>query len=181
MTSATRLSPPAPLDWRALVDEVLLSVRGDGFWEERLAAVASAAISLHLAIFVEPFLGYLLAGQKTVESRFATRRCPPYGRVRYGDLVLVKQSGGAILGLCEVAETWFYHLDPASWRTIREDFAHALCAQDPTFWEARQAASFATLMRVSAVRSLPPIRCPKRDRRGWVVLKPRDGANAGSG
>lgn len=172
MTTVTRSGMAVSPDWRALVDKVLSTVQGDVFWEERLTSVVSAAIGLHLAIFVEPYLSYLLEGRKTIESRFATRRCPPYGRIHPGDLVLIKRSGGPILGLCEVAETWFYHLDPASWQYIREEFAQALCAQDPAFWQARQAASFATLMRVAAVRTLVPIRYLKRDRRGWVVLKP---------
>ena len=178
MTSADRPGSIARLDWQPLVDEVLAVVRGDAFWEDRLAAVTAATIGLHLAVFVEPFLGYLLAGRKTVESRFAMRRTPPYGQIRCGDLVLVKRSGGAILGLCEVAETWFYHLDSESWEAIREEFALALCAQDPAFWESRRAATFATLMQIAAVRALPPIRCPKRDRRGWVVLRSRDEADA---
>lgn len=166
--------------WPTLVEEMLSAVQGDIFWEDRLAALACTTVGLHLAIFVEPYLSYLLEGRKTVESRFATRRCAPYQRVQYGDLVLLKRSGGPILGLCEIADIWFYQLDPASWRTIRQEFAQALCAQDPAFWQARQAASFATLMRVSAARRLTPIRCPKRDRRGWIVLKSSGQIHAGA-
>ena len=163
-------------DWGLLLDEVQTAVRGDLHWESRLTALNTASNGLHLVVFVEPYLAYLLEGKKTVESRFARRRCPPYGYVHTGDILLLKRSGGPIAGLCEVAEVWFYRLDPASWKTIRTEFTQALCAQDPGFWQARQAASFATLMRITAVRALPPIECRKRDRRGWVVLR----RNAGS-
>jgi adenylate kinase family enzyme len=77
-----------------------------------------------------------------------------------------------VVGLCEVGQTWFYRLDPRSWRTIRKEFTQSLCAQDPNFWESRERASFATLMQVDNVRRIDPIPWVKRDRRGWVVLRP---------
>jgi len=75
------------------------------------------------------------------------------------------------MGLCQVADAWFYQLDPTSWKTIQEEFAQAICAQDPIFWKDREHASFATLIRIKHVRSLMPIQYNKRDRRGWVILQ----------
>ncbi|WP_392530074.1 hypothetical protein [Nostoc sp. C117] len=105
-----------------------------------------------------------------MESRFSTRKFAPYNRVDKGDVVLLKQSSGPIVGLCQVNYVWFYQLDPASWQTIKEDFATAICAQDPDFWKEREAATFATLMRIQHVKPIEPIKFVKRDRRGWVVL-----------
>jgi dephospho-CoA kinase len=132
--------------------------------------------SLHLAVFVQPYLEYILDGRKTVESRFSAVRFPPYGRVSRGDLVLLKQSGGPVVGICEVGAAWFYQLEPESWSTIRLEFTRALCAEDPEFWKSRQGAAYATLMYVSRVKKISPIIWPKSDRRGWVVLQ--TGANA---
>jgi hypothetical protein len=129
-------------------------------------------VSLHLAVLVEPYLSFILDGQKTVESRFSTRVMPPYGRVDDGDIVLMKKSGGPIVGAFTAAAVWSYELDPASWRELRRDFANALCAQ-AGFWDERAAAAYATLVRVADVRSLPPVTIPKRDRRAWVVLADR--------
>jgi len=153
---------------------VQAAVQGDLFWEGYLRQVAAphtARWSLHLAILVEPYLQFILEGRKTVESRFAVRRCAPYECVQRGDVVLLKRSGGPIVGLCEIADAWFYRLDPRSWSTIRQEFTQALCAQDPAFWQTRQHASFATLMRLQHVRPLTPLPCAKRDRRGWVILQ----------
>ena len=157
-----------------LADEVGSAVRGDLLWEGYLRQLASpkqARFALHLAIFVEPYLQFILEGRKTVESRFSVRRGVPYKCVQKGDVVLLKRSGGPIVGLCRIADAWFYRLDPRSWDTIRKEFTEALCAQDPGFWNKRKHASFATLMRLQHVRSIAPIRCAKRDRRGWVVLQ----------
>ena len=90
-----------------------------------------------------------------------------------GDIVLVKRSGGPVVGLCQVSDAWFYRLDPKTWDSIRHEFTEALCAQDPQFWIEREKASFATLMQVEHLKKIEPIKWPKEDKRGWVVLRPR--------
>lgn len=163
------------LNWRTIVSkDVLPVVAGDGYWESNLREIVSEDASppgLHLAVFLEPYLSYVLEGKKTVESRFATRRYAPYRQIAPGDIILLKQSGGPIRGLCTVSDVWFYSLTPTSWRKLRKEFAEALCAQDPDFWKERQNASFATLMRLRSVRTIDPVAFPKQDRRGWVVLR----------
>jgi ASC-1-like (ASCH) protein len=163
------------LNWRTVVsDDVLPVVAGDGYWESNLREIMSddaSPFGLHLAVFVEPYLSYILEGKKTVESRFATRKFAPFRQIVPGDVILLKQSSGPIRGLCTVSDVWFYNLAPNSWKKLRSEFAEALCAQDPDFWKARQNASYATLMRLSFVRSIDPVAFPKQDRRGWVVLR----------
>ena len=127
-------------------------------------------VGIHLAIFVEPYLSYVLDGSKTFESRFSKNRCPPYGRVKPGDFLLLKRSGGRIVGICRVAHVWFFELDAAKWQEIRTRFAKGLCAQDEGFWKAREGAAFASIMKIIDVRPLEPFSCEKQDRRGWVVL-----------
>lgn len=156
-------------------EDLRRAVAGDSYWADRLAGLVhgrSHPFSLHLGVFVEPYLGYVLSGRKTIESRFSVVRCPPYRRVQRGDTVLLKVSGGPIVGLCEVRDTWYYQLDPDSWRFIRKEFAEALCAQDPEFWRLREKASYATLLRINRVARLPSFPWAKRDRRGWVVVAP---------
>ena len=149
---------------------------GDSYWENRLRSLMReecSSISVHLAVFIEPYLTYILNGQKTIESRFSSRRFAPYQRIRSGDIIFLKQSGGPITGLCEVDDAWFYQLDDNAWNIIKREFATALCAQDPEFWNARKSASYATLIRVFNVISIRPVFIEKRDRRGWVLLQER--------
>lgn len=153
---------------------VVSALRSDPEWSHAVRSLAdksASAPSVHLAVFVEPFLGYILSGHKTVESRFSTVRFPPYGRVSRGDFVLLKESGGPVVGIAEVGAAWFYKLNAESWRTIRRDFAAALCAEDPEFWKSREKAEFATLMYVTRTKRFRPIAWPKRDRRGWVIVR----------
>jgi hypothetical protein len=167
------------------LDAVKLATWADPFWRERLAGLAggrAVAFSVHLAVFVEPFLGYILDGSKTVESRFSVNRCAPFGKVNQGDAVLLKRAGGPVVGIMQVRSVWSYQLGESSWRFIREQFAEALRAQDPEFWADRREAFYATLMLVDHVLPIEPIRWEKADRRGWVVVrKPRQASLFGDG
>ncbi len=150
---------------RAIADEVV--------WGEVLGAPSSGLPScgIHLAVFVEPFLGYVLDGSKTVESRFSVNRCAPFGKVSKGDVILLKKAGGPVVGIARVQTVWSYQLDDSSWGLIREQFAKALRVQYPEFWERKRGASYATLMLIDHVLALEPVEWEKRDRRGWVVVR----------
>jgi hypothetical protein len=147
-----------------------MRLRGDRYWSERLQAVAQLESSLHLAILVEPYLEYILAGKKTVESRFSKRSVAPFGCVRRGDTVALKRAAGPIVAVCEIGSTWEYRLTPAIVSDLRNRFGRALCAMDPAFWEARRDARFLTLMQVERVARIEPLLVGKTDRRGWVVV-----------
>lgn len=162
----------------ALLSHLKRAANADG-WQSLLApfgGLKPPPVSLHLAVLVEPYLGFILRGAKTVESRFSVRPGPPYQRVARGDIVLLKASGGPIVGAFTASAVWSYRLDPSSWDEVRREFAVAMCAQDG-FWEDRSAAEYATLLRVSEVRRLHPMTIPKKDRRGWVVLANRQDGN----
>jgi cytidylate kinase len=132
-------------------------------------AQMSADAAVHLAVFVEPFLQLLLEGRKTVESRFSRTRRAPFKQVNPGDIILLKRTGGPVVGKCRVAQVWFYVLDPASWNEVKE-FAPSICAS-PLFWTERANAKYATLIRVTDVERVPMFRIQKRNRLGWLVLK----------
>ncbi len=156
-----------------LIKNLRLNLLDDEVWSSRIDQISTRPtdFGLHLAIFVEPYLQYILEGKKTVESRFGVHRRSPFGYVREGDVLLLKKSGGPITGICLVGQVWFYRLDARSWRKIKQEFSSSLCAQDPEFWNQRRAASFATLMLVKDVRPITPVDISKKDRRGWVTLK----------
>jgi hypothetical protein len=69
-----------------------------------------------------------------------------------------------------VSDVWDYRLTPSTLVEIKDRFGPAICAQEG-FWEDRREAAFATLMRIEGARALPDLSVPKRDRRGWVVLR----------
>jgi hypothetical protein len=135
-----------------------------------LGPVGKKEKSIHLAVFVEPFLQFLLEGRKTVESRFSIHRRAPFGCVNSGDLVLIKESGGPVVAVAEVSKVWYYQLDESAWDVIRSRFSRQLCVEDPEFWKSKAFSCFATLMQFARIDKLEPVSCSKKDRRGWVVL-----------
>ena len=151
--------------------------RSHEFWGgylESLSATGSTPFSVHLAVLLEPYLKFILEGSKTIESRFSKNRIAPYGAVEPGDVLLLKRSAAkSVSGLCVVRSVWFYQLDKENLQVIKNDFAAGLRADGSSFWEQRQSARFATLMRIGEVYRVPPIEIQKRDRRGWVVLRRR--------
>ena len=125
---------------------------------------------IHLAVFVQPYLDFVLEGKKTIDSRFSVNRHAPFQQVNNGDLLILKESSGPICGVCVISHAWFYDLNPASWSDIQK-FASALCMDDSHFWVKKRSACFATLMRLENVTRLRDISVQKVDPRGWVVLK----------
>ena len=163
---------PLILPHTALAD-LDTALAGDAFWPHYLKPLFQGQpvpYDLHLAVFVEPYLGFVLDGRKTVESRFSVHRCAPYERVKRGDVILLKRAGGGVVGLCQASHVWNYALQPGALSEIKERFGPAICAQDEEFWKARARAAYATLIRVGHARAIDAFTVPKRDRRGWVVL-----------
>jgi len=156
-----------------LLQHLRSAARREPKWSDALSALLdgdSAVVGVHLAILVEPYLRFVLDRTKTIESRFSRNGCPPFERVTAGDILLLKRSSGPIVGLCTVTDVWDYRLTPSTMSEIQNRFGRAICPQDG-FWEDRRDAAFATLMRVDDARPLPDLVIPKRDRRGWVVLR----------
>ena len=160
-------------NWVEQFDEVRRAVAANGAWSSILGAPGAnlPSCGIHLAVFVEPFLRYVLDGSKTVESRFSVNRCAPFGKVNHGDVMLLKRTGGPVIGIALVETVWSYHLDEPSLAFIRKRFAKALRAEDPEFWEQRRVARYATLIVLDLVQALKPLKWEKMDRRGWVVVR----------
>lgn len=90
--------------------------------------------------------------------------------VQPGDIVLFKRSGGSVVGIGEITCAWFYELNDEALATIKKKFGHAMCADNAEFWAKRRSAAFATLLLMDKVFQFDPVRCAKKDRRGWVLL-----------
>ena len=140
----------------------------DHTWLQKLS---SEGYTLHLAIFQEPYLTFIMDGRKKIETRFAKRACPPFRRVADGDVVLLKESGGEIVGICEVEKVWFYNLDPEAFEIIKNRFGEMICPANGSFWQERKDKLVATLMKVINVMPVDGIHIEKRDRRGWVIFE----------
>jgi hypothetical protein len=163
-------------EWTSsLVDAISTRLETHNYWQRRFTnSSPNLPAAMHLGVFVDPFLQFVLDGSKTIESRFSVNRCAPYRAVHAGDVLLLKPPGGPVVAVAEVAQVWYYELDANAWASIRTNFGPLLRIDDPEFWRRKASACFATLMRLDHVVTIDPIPCAKRDRRGWVVLDTSD-------
>jgi hypothetical protein len=141
-------------------------------WHRRVTSQLRAShvdVGVHLAIFVEPYLTAVLEGKKTIESRFAVTRRPPYECVEPNDYVLLKRSGGPVIGIALAKSISFYKLSPTVLAGIRRKFARQLFALDEGFWHDRADKLYATLIELEDAVAVDPFSIEKRDRQGWVT------------
>lgn len=141
----------------------------------RKALDRNMEVGVHLGVFVEPFLDAILDGRKTIESRFGVHRNAPFQRVSAGDFILLKKSGGPVVGIAIARDASFYELDQDMLEDIRNRFAARIYAEDDEFWAARAEKRFATLIEIDEVCRIETLEIDKRDRRGWVTYSGRDG------
>lgn len=158
-----------------MVDAARLSdlVAKSRFWTRRLQAATIGRVGLHLGVFCEPYLTYILEGRKTVESRFGATRQPPFQRVDCGDILLLKRSSGPIVAVAHISDVWYYELERREFQAILERFGPAMCLEED-FIRSKSSSAFATLIRLDRVHGVEDLKVRKSDRRGWVVLHQRN-------
>jgi ASC-1-like (ASCH) protein len=160
-----------PLDRDAVI-EAIRKIVGDAAWAARLADLSEDRRgAVHIAVMNEPYLSLLLEGKKTIESRFSRKRVSPFEAVAVGDLMVLKEQSGPLVGIAEVEHVGFYELDPPTWKELRERFEKPLCATDDDFWTLRAEARYATLLGLRRTLAIESLRVKKTDRRGWVRLE----------
>ena len=118
---------------------------------------------------VEPFLSSLLAGRKTIESRFSRHKIAPYRKVKPGDLVLLKQSSGPVIGSFEVAFVRYLELTSKTLKELEANYDRQINGSKE-FWQAQQTKRYASLFGVKNIQPRTPTAVQKQDPRGWVLL-----------
>ncbi len=126
----------------------------------------------HLAIFKGNGSQVILEGKKTVESRFSRVKNAPFGVISAGDLVYIKPSGEDIIGQFKVKKVIFYDgLDIGEIGEIKGRYGGEIAASDD-YWKAHENSKYGTLIFISQSSRFitSPVKLPKKDLRGWVVL-----------
>ena len=154
----------------AIIDRLMSASESYPDWRQFATDVTghNSMCGIHIAVMLDPFLGYVLDGTKTIESRFSKHLIAPYQRVAVGDLVFLK--AGPIVAVFRASSVECFDLNDTERVRVRQCYSDQICADD-AFWEARSDRNYATLIGISHVHRLTPIAIPKHDRRGWLVLR----------
>lgn len=125
--------------------------------------------TLHLGIFTEPYLTYMLNGKKTIESRFSKNKILPYNKISKEDIVIVKKSSGNIMAYFTIKEILFFDLNKVSIDEIKSKYSKQLCV-DENFWIIKKDSNYATLIFIDKVIELNPFHIDKRGMQTWIKL-----------
>jgi len=125
-----------------------------------------------LAIFKGSGGELILDGKKTIESRFSRAKIAPFGVISSGDLVYIKPTGKDIIGQFKVKKVIFFDgLEIGEIKEIKGRYGDKIMAEDE-YWKAHENSRYATLIFIgeSSRFITSPVKLPKKDLRGWVVL-----------
>lgn len=124
---------------------------------------------LHLGIFSEPCLTYMMRGEKTIESRFSKNKIAPYKKITKDDIVIIKKSGGNVLGYFTIKDVLSFDLAETPIDKIKDKFNRQLCV-DENFWMSKKDSKYATLIIIDKLVKIEPFHINKKGMQTWVVL-----------
>ncbi|MEM6550993.1 MAG: hypothetical protein AAF750_02465 [Planctomycetota bacterium] len=126
---------------------------------------------IHVAILLRRYCGLVLSGEKTVESRLMRQAREPYGAVKAGERLFLKESGGPFVGTAVVK--WVEEhagLTPEGVAGLRERYEPAVGGDD-AYWELKSASRFGVFMGLERVERLEVgPRYAVQSMRAWYAL-----------
>ena len=126
----------------------------------------------HVAIIRPNYADLILLGLKTIESRLAKSRVPPFAAVHQGQTILFKLVAGPYACSATVQHVQYHeNLNPATIDNIRETYNNHILGDDKYWNLKRETARYATLIWLTDPRPItkgPPL--PKLHGQGWVKL-----------
>lgn len=163
------------MKWKGkLINYVIEQLKDDSKWGNTIEKVLlDSSVRIHLAVFNEPFLSLVFNGKKKIESRFSMNKISPYKKIKKGDVVILKKSGGLVTGIFVAGNVKFFHkLNKSLMKQIETEYGELICsAYDKDFWKNRDRTNYASLIEVKKIKKLPPFKSDKKDRSGWSVLR----------
>jgi len=133
----------------------------------------------HLAVFSKGVIELILAEKKTLESRFSKIKFAPYKRVKTGDVVFMKESGGKVKGQFTVGSVDFLEkLNTKKITNIKKRYGGRLQVPD-SFWKSKKNSKYASLIEIKNPEPLAnPLALDKHDKRSWVILSDVPGVSS---
>jgi len=131
----------------------------------------------HLAIFSADAVKQILAGNKTIETRFSQKKIAPFGVVSRGDWVYIKPPGKDVIGRFKVKKVISIEgLDNSDLEEVQSKYGSLVSLGEQTldskFFASHLGAVYGTIIFIGSTEQFitSPIKIVKSDLRGWVVL-----------
>ena len=124
---------------------------------------------IHLGIFNNIYLPYILNGTKTIESRFSKNKILPYNNITKDDIVIIKEAGKSIVGYFTIKNVLFFDLKKTKISDIKKEYNQYLCVDD-TFWHEKDNSNYATLIFIDKIFKVKPFNIKKKGMQTWLKL-----------
>ena len=128
----------------------------------------------HLVILKKVYVDAVLAGRKTIESRFYRTRHKWLSQIDAGDRLFLKVSSGPVMAEAIVdAVKHFENLNPQRITELKDKYNKHICG-DEQYWRDKMSSQFGILIRLKDANSIRPRFIKKNDWHAWVVLTPKE-------
>jgi ASC-1-like (ASCH) protein len=131
-------------------------------------------MNYHLVILKKPYLDLILAGRKTIESRFYQTKHKWLAQVGAGDKLFLKASSGPVMATATVAAVKnFVNLTARQVAELKEQYNQQIYG-NARYWQDKMNSRFGILVWLKDVQRIAPRYITKADWRAWVVLTRRE-------
>ncbi len=119
----------------------------------------------HVAILKKEwkFLDKILAGKKTVESRWYVSKSAPWNRISAGDIIFFKESGSPVTVKAGVEKVLQEELTPMRVKELMEKYGKAICVRDEAeFIKNNEKKKYCVLVFLKDVEKVEPFDINKK-------------------
>lgn len=123
---------------------------------------------VHIAIVDKNTINNICNKIKTIETRFSKNKIIPFGAVNTGDIIVLKESGGAIHGYFIAGSVnYVKNFDILK---LKNSYNNKVCASDK-YWESKLGAKYGTLIEcVNPIFEEVGIRILHKGMNGWIQI-----------
>lgn len=109
---------------------------------------------IHVAILKPGYIHAILEGYKTVESRLTKTMQPPHGKVKPGERLFLKASGGPFMATAVAGKVQSYAgLTPAKVEQLRKQLARTVGGTS-AYWDSKRQSRYGTFIPLTHVESI---------------------------
>ncbi len=124
----------------------------------------------HIAILKQPFFNMVLSGEKTIESRWSQHRVVPYGKIKQGDQILLKETGQDVTASAVADKVKFYELTPDLVEEIRQKYGKQIGTDKFEDWQTTLTKKYCTLIWLTNVQKIEPVKVKRSNGAGWLCI-----------
>lgn len=127
---------------------------------------------IHVAILKPGYIRAILDGTKTIESRLTKTAQPPFRRIKAGERIYIKASGGPFMATAIASKVNFIEAkSPADIDRVYRDYGKQI-GGDAAYWQSKRDCRFITLIELSEIEPItigPPYKTAYM--KAWYVLE----------